>query len=75
MSEFIQIGDRIFNKAHIVTIDYRHGMLAITTTEYSPQDTSEIPGGYYLWGAEAGAQLWEQLQHYLAPTVIQISEK
>jgi len=73
MSEFIQIGDKIFNKAHIVEVGFRYGSVWLTTTEYDPQDTSDMPGGYYLWSAEAGAQLWEQLQHYLAPTVIQIS--
>ncbi len=67
---FIQIGNRIFNKAHIVDISFRNGCLAITTTEYSAQDTSDIPGGYYTWIGDEATALWEQLQHYLAPTVI-----
>lgn len=78
MNSFIQIGDRIINKAHIVQISmgeflpdmgesYPH--LLITLTSSRPGDYGQYPEmlGYT---REEAVHLWEQLQHYLSPTVL-----
>ena len=74
---FIQIGNRIFNKAHIVSVEYRIGyqnvpMLMVGTDATAVGDYGTTSRDYQWKGDEATA-LWEQLQHYLAPTVIQIA--
>ncbi len=78
MSDFIQIGERIINKAHIVQVhmgeflpemDESYPYLRITLTGSKPSDYGQYPEvlGYT---REEAVRLWEQLQHYLSPTVL-----
>jgi hypothetical protein len=78
MDNFIQIGDRLINKAHIVQISMGefspdmgkpYPYLLITLTSSRPGDHGQYPEkiGYT---REEAVRLWEQLQHYLSPTVL-----
>lgn len=81
MSNFIQIGDIIINKAQIVSVEFdpdhkdhdrrKVAKLTLETTAMTSGDYGSISREYWFMGQEA-LILWEQLQHYLAPTVIQI---
>mgnify|MGYP001240516152 CR=1 FL=1 len=76
MSDFIKIGERIINKAHIVQVHMGEFMpemsesypyLRITLIGTRPGDYGQYPEGLGYTREEA-VHLWAQLQHYLSPT-------
>ena len=74
MSEFVQIGDRIINKAHIIDIAYQGaGINAILFIFTDGVSVDGNEAAFYSWHAEQATELWEQLRHYLAPTVIHLN--
>ena len=80
MSDFIQIKDRIINKAHIVSVDFdpehrdysgvRFPLLALTVSALTSGDYCSVATEYWYDNDEATV-LWQQLQYYIEPTVIQ----
>jgi len=78
MSDFIQIGERIINKAHIVQVHMGEFMpemgesypyLRITLTGSKPGDYGQYPE-VLAYSRDEAVHLWAQLQHYLSPTVL-----
>ena len=78
MSDFIQIGERIINKTHIVYVHMgefipetgkSYPYLRITLTCSRPGDYGQYPE-VLAYSRDEAVHLWAQLQHYLSPTVL-----
>lgn len=86
---FIQIGNRIINTNNIVAVEYAVTemdvsetrtrtvkRLSIFVTSTQSGDYGQVPARFNWYDGETtheATALWEQLQHYLAPTVIQVA--
>lgn len=69
MSDFIQIGERIINKAHIVQVHM--GEFMPEMGESYPYLRITLTGSKVLaYSRDEAVYLWAQLQHYLSPTVL-----